>query len=76
MRKLARYTQPVYTPGTTRLKRVFAFLPTYVAGYIVWLSFYEILQGYIEQQYKLRVDGTDKGFVVGEWKDISKRIIE
>jgi hypothetical protein len=75
LKKLAAYTKPDYAPGATRLKRVFAFKPTYVAGYIVWLSFYEVLQGYIEQQYRLRVEGAEKGFVVGEWKDISKRII-
>lgn len=75
MRWLGRYTKAETTPGTTRLKRVFAFVPTYVMGYIVWLGYYEILQGYIEQQYKLKVEGQDKAFVVGEWKDISKRLM-
>lgn len=76
MRKPSRYTNPDYSPGITRLKRVFAFLPTHVAGYTVWLEYYEVLQAYIAFDYKVVVDGKDTAFRVSEWKDISKRVID
>lgn len=74
MRRLAKYTLPDYSPGTTRLKRVFAFLPTRVGEYIIWLEFYIVLQTYLLLDYKVKIDDKDKAFRVGEWKDISKRL--
>ncbi len=76
MHRPTKYTRPELPSGTTRLKRVFALLPTYVAGYTVWLEYYEVLEAYIVSPYKLEVDGTVKAFIVGEWKEISKRILQ
>jgi hypothetical protein len=76
MRWLSKYTQARFEEGTTRLVRVFAFLPTYVMGKIVWLERYEVLQAYIIQVYKLKVDGADKAFEVGTWVEISKRTMD
>lgn len=75
MRKLAKYTLPEIVQGTTRLQRVFSFWPTRVENNIIWLETYEILEAYILLDYKVRLEGVDKAFRVGEWKQISKRLI-
>lgn len=76
MKWQARYTKADYEPGTTRLKRVFAWLPTYISGTMVWLETYEILQGYIAQEYQVKIDGEVHGFRNAGWVDLSKRLIE
>lgn len=75
MRRLTQYTTPEYVSGTTRLKRVFAFLPHRVGEYIVWLERYEVLETYITTDYKVRLDGIDKAFRISSWVAISERII-
>ncbi len=75
MKRLTAYTKPVITNGTTRLKRVFAWMPMYINGFRVWLERYEILQAYVETDYLLRIDGKDAKFTVGRWTDISTRVI-
>ncbi len=75
MRKLAVYTESKTEPNSTRLKRVFAWIPTYVNGFTVWLEHYEVLQAYIVLPYKLKVNGEDKAFLVGAWTDIDKHTL-
>jgi len=74
----AKYTRANYANGTTRLKRVFAFLPTYVNGNIVWLSTYEVLQVYVVTEIlaALNADKPNEAtkFINGKWVDASKRI--
>lgn len=75
MRKLARLIPPAIPNGTTRLRRVFAFLPVNVNGTLVWLETYEVLEAYIEVQYLIIVDGESKTAKVGKWEYISKRLL-
>jgi hypothetical protein len=75
MRKKARFTKTDYPNGATRQKRVFAWLPTYVSGEIVWLEYFEVLQAYIIEEISLRLDGKDQLFAVASWRNISKRLI-
>lgn len=74
MKIKTRYTRPVIPDGTTRLKRVFAWRPTYVAGYWVWLGFYDVLQGYIATEYVVTIDGRQQKIRASNWTDITKRI--
>lgn len=76
MRRPLKYVQPEPIPGSTRIKRVFAFLPTTVDQFIIWLEWYEVLEGYVKQDFLLKVDGVDKGFRLGEWRTISKRTMD
>lgn len=76
MRWKAKYTKTDYPHGSTRLKRVFSFLPVYIAGNMVWLENYEILQAYIIREHELEVEGEKAFFSIAEWTDISKRVIE
>lgn len=75
----AKYTKADYAHGTTRLKRVFAWLPTHIDGDIVWLEHYEVLQVYEVLKFAVRLDiakpteATE--FFRGQWTDISKRLI-
>lgn len=75
----AKYTKAEYANGTTRLKRVFAFKPTYIDGKIIWLATYEILQMYKQERYLVILnvakptEATE--FFVGAWVDVSKRLI-
>lgn len=80
MRWKAKYTEAHYTHGTSRLKRVFAWLPTYVDGTVVWLETYEILQMYNVLAYTVLLDPTNPkewtNFYIGNWMDVSKRLIK
>ena len=75
MRLKRRYvnTEPVI--GTTRLKRVFAFIHHAIQNDYVWLEFYELLQGYVQSKYKVVIDSELKELSVNEWKTLSKRKI-
>jgi hypothetical protein len=79
MIRKAKYTQANYANGTTRLKRVFAFRPTYVNGNIVWLSTYEILQVYVIKEILAAINPEKPNeatkFLIGDWIDASKRLI-
>jgi hypothetical protein len=74
MRRLHKYTTPNIVSGTTRLKRVFAFIPTVVDDTTVWLEHYEILQVYLVVEVIAIVDGAPVKFANGNWQDISKRL--
>lgn len=74
MRKKAKYIITDPEPGTTRLKRVFAWMPTKVDDEIVWLEHFEILQAFLIFEYKIIIDKAIKQVSVGQWKDISKRV--
>lgn len=76
----AKYTKAQYANGTTRLKRVFAFKPTYIDGKIIWLETYEILQMYKLEKHLAVLDPSKpteaSEFFLGAWIDISKRLIK
>ena len=75
----AKYTKAEYANGTTRLKRVFAFKPTYIDGKIIWLGTYEILQAYVIKVTLAILDPTKPTeateFKMGSWVDVSKRLM-
>lgn len=75
----AKYTRADYANGTTRLKRVFAFLPTYIDGNIVWLSTYEVLQVYVISKVLAVLDPTKPNeateFKTSSWINVSKRLL-
>lgn len=75
MRWKATYTKSNYAPGTTRLARRRAWLPTYIGGDMVWLEVYEVLQFFQITKYPVIVDGEPQEFIKGEWVDISKRTL-
>jgi hypothetical protein len=76
----AKYTIADYRHGTTRLKRIFAWLPTYIDGSKIWLDTYEILQVYIIENYPVVLDEASPkeitSFYRGKWVDVSKRLIK
>lgn len=74
MRWKAKHTRIEIKDGTTRLKRLFAWLPTYIAGTIVWLEQYEILQVYIILEQKVKIEEKEFTFAIGNWKNLSKRL--
>lgn len=69
----AKYTTADYSEGTTRLKRVFAWLPTYINGVKVWLETYEILQVYVIDKDTVLIEEKQTVFSNGFWKNLSKR---
>lgn len=75
MRWKAKYTRADFAPNTTRFKRVFAWIPTYVGGTMVWLETYEVLQVYSVEEIQLEDEGKPVFFTNGNWKDIAKRTI-
>lgn len=76
MRKPIKYVQNEPTVGQTRIKRVFAFFPIEVGAFVVWLEWYEVLEGYVKEDFLLYVDGVDKGFRLEGWRFISKRVMD
>lgn len=75
MRWLTKYTPVEPAHAATRMKRVFAYLPTNIAGTMVWLEHYEHLQTYLKKDLLLQVEGKDIKFTVGEWVTASKRVV-
>jgi len=75
MRSKTKFVFAEPSPGTTRLKRVFAWLPVIIGGEKIWLEYYEELQGYIATDYKVIIDGEPKSIKVSEWTTLSKRVI-
>jgi hypothetical protein len=76
MRWRAKYTKVDYKHGSTRQKTSFAWCPTYIAGEMVWLEFYEVLQVYIIDEVELELVAGEKNFFAqSRWKDVSKRTL-
>lgn len=75
MKVKAKYVLADPEPGTTRLKRVFAWSPKNIDGIFVFWEYYEILQAFLTFEYKIQIDKEFKAVKVSEWRDISKRII-
>jgi hypothetical protein len=73
MKWKALKTKVDYEAGSTRKRQIFAWLPTYVNGYIKWLSFYEVLEFYEVRIINTRVDNQDLSFKVTKWIEISRR---
>lgn len=69
----AKYVKPDIMNGTTRIKRVFAWLPTYISGQMVWLQYYDVLQVYRITAYVVNFEDEQQEFTVGQWIDLSKR---
>lgn len=62
-------------PGTTRLRRVFAWLPKVIDGDKVWFEYYEQLEGFIATDYQVKIDGEIKAVRVSKWVSLSNRVI-
>lgn len=73
----SKYTKETYPHGTTRVKRVFAWLPFQINGDTVWLETYEIYQLYTFKEFTvLDVEsGKQLVFKVNEWINLSYRTI-
>lgn len=71
----AKYSKETYPAGTTRVKRVFAWLPFQINGDMVWLESYEIAQLYIERQHQVTMEDKPIIFKVNEWINLSYRTI-
>lgn len=69
----AKYTRADYQHGTTRLKRCFAWLPTYISGIMVWFETYEVLQMYQIKEHTVNVENEKTVFSSGKWINLSKR---
>ena len=69
----AKYTHVDYANGTTRLKRVFAWLPVYIDGNYIWLATYDVLQGYIAEKVTVKVDEKDIEFINYRWINLANR---
>ena len=76
MRRPLKYKQQDVKPGQTRIKRVFAFRPTVVGDFILWLEWYEQLEGYIQEDFVVQLDGVSQGFRLEHWRMISKRLMD
>jgi hypothetical protein len=75
MKWKSKYLIPEPEPGSTRLKRVFAWRPTDIDGTVVWLVHFEVLQGFIIFEYAVTIDGKPKKAKSGQWVELSKRIM-
>lgn len=69
----AKHTEVEPVPGSVRVRNRFAWKPIYIAGFIVWLSWYEILQVYRVTEEKLKIEDKDIIFLPGKWLNITKR---
>jgi len=69
----SRFTRTENKAGDTRLFRIFAWLPVYISGVIVWLEFYEWLQKYEITEKEVEINGEKVKFSVGTWSNITKR---
>lgn len=70
-----KYVVPDLPTGTTRIKRVFAWLPTHIDDTTVWMENFEILQAFMTFDYTVIIDGEKKKVSVSNWIDISRRIM-
>ena len=75
MKLRPRHTPNQIQPGSTRVCFRFAWLPTDVGGFIVWLSRYEVLQAYIVTTYSITLDGQAQEARVGNWITLEKRAV-
>lgn len=69
----SKYVNPEIQNGATRIKRVFAWMPTYISGNMVWLQSYDVLQVYRITAYVVQFEGEQKEFAVGQWINLAKR---
>lgn len=74
MRWPAKHTRPEINAGATRITSVFAWLPVYISGTMVWLEFYEILQVYNISDQKVIIEEKETTFVLRKWINLSKRL--
>jgi hypothetical protein len=75
MRTKTKFVLTDPEPGTTRLRRVFAWLPKVIDGDKVWLEYYEQLEAFIATDYKVIIDGEGKNIRVSKWVSLSNRVI-
>lgn len=73
MRWLAKYTIVDPVDGDMRVLRVFAWLPHYIGGVIVWVEKYEILQVYRINEEKVEIDNQKTTLLAGRWVNLSDR---
>lgn len=60
--------------GTVRVRRKFAWRPTQIDGDVVFLAHYDILEAFIVNTYRVKIDGQAKELIAGAWVPIEKRI--
>lgn len=69
----AKFIRGEVEPGTTRTVEQFAWLPIYIAGRIVWLEIFEIIQGFVATPHEVLLDNVKTTFVVSKWINLAKR---
>lgn len=75
MRLKTKFVHSDIESGTTRLRRVFAWFPIVIGGDRIFLEYYEILEGYIVNEYIVQIDDAPKSIKAGSWVKLSKRLI-
>lgn len=75
MKWKAKYLTNDPESGTVRVRRKFAWTPTQIEGDIVFLAHYDILEAFIVNAYRVRIDGHPKELTAGAWIPIEKRLI-
>ena len=69
----AKTSKAHFEPNSTRIRRVFAFKPTYVNGTIVWLSFFDILEYYKVEFVQVDLKGEKTTFKIGNWVELDRK---
>lgn len=69
----AKHTRPKFNEGDVRLHRIFAFIPVYIEGVMVFFETYEVLQVYRITEQKIKLDGEEVVFSPGQWINLTKR---
>lgn len=73
MKWKSKITRADFEANATRKRQVFAFLPTYINGYIYWLSYYEVLEFNKIEAVTVWVDGEKLTFKISNWVELSRR---
>lgn len=73
MRWLAKHTKIEPVDGSVRVERRFAFFPHYIAGTMVWLETYEILQVYRIHEEKVTIDDKQITLLAGQWINLGDK---
>jgi hypothetical protein len=63
--------------GTTRVRRKFVWKPTQIEDEILFLCHYNILEIFVINTYRGKIDGVAKEFnAIGIWIPLEKRLIK
>jgi hypothetical protein len=75
MRRPTKFIHPDPIPGSTRIKRTFAWRPKVIVDTIIWLEYFETWQAFVYFEYSVIFEGKQKLVKTGEWKDLENRLI-